>query len=174
MTTRLTEQTIRVLKLRREGLKNKQIAENLGVSEANISQIISRVVKKLVTIQDTLSVMKSMGLMEDDARIELTQSGLEFSKELQRARQMRVQSRKLKVQSISKESIKKIKTEYVDEGQASQIHISNEQLFDAIKNMTQRLDEFSEIIEAGNKTGKYQNERSVQIRKITQKESYIA
>lgn len=91
MATKLTETQLRVLQLRYEGLRNKEIAERLGVSEPAISQILSRITKKLASIQDILASMKDLGVIEHDIEIELTSHGKAFSKEWKKARLPRIQ-----------------------------------------------------------------------------------
>lgn len=64
-----------ILQSKRQGLKNKQIAEIRHVSEANISQTLSRITEKINSIQDVFGLLQNMGLFESNKEIELTNSG---------------------------------------------------------------------------------------------------
>lgn len=90
MATKLTKNQIMILGLRYQGLTNKQIAEKLGVSEPNISQTLSRIAKKLVSIQDTLASLKDIGMIERDIEIEMTERGKLFFHKWKGARPSRV------------------------------------------------------------------------------------
>jgi DNA-binding CsgD family transcriptional regulator len=87
---RLTDKELEVINLRYKGLKNKEIAEIKKVSEADISQIISRATKKIGTIQEVLEVLQKIGIIKADIEIELTESGEELLKNWRQGRLGRI------------------------------------------------------------------------------------
>jgi hypothetical protein len=86
VVARLTDKEIEILQLKHKGLKNKQIAEMREVSEADISQTLSRITKKINSIQDVIGVLQNIGVLESDMEIELTQSGRTFLNQLSETR----------------------------------------------------------------------------------------
>lgn len=75
MVVKLTDKESKIIKMRYKGFKNKEIAIALNVSEANVSQTLSRIAKRIISIQDTLELMSRIGIIERDAEIRLTESG---------------------------------------------------------------------------------------------------
>ena len=78
MVGNLTEKELKILKLRYEGLKNKEIALKLGFSEPDVSQTLSRAVRRIATVDDTLATMYQLGVIKNDVEIELTEKGKEI------------------------------------------------------------------------------------------------
>ena len=97
MVNKLTAKEIEILQLKRKGLKNKQIAEMREVSEADISQTLSRITEKINSIQDVFGVLQNIGVLKNDVEIELTESGRTFLNELRETRSERLDSIKNKL-----------------------------------------------------------------------------
>ena len=75
MVVKLSPKEMEILQLKQQGLKNKQIAEARHVSEADISQTLSRITEKINSIQDVFGLLQNMGMFENNKEIELTESG---------------------------------------------------------------------------------------------------
>ena len=71
----LTPKETNVLLLRYQGLKIAEIAEKLEVSPSDISQTLSRIENKLVSVADTLSLLHKIGVIKVDSEIILTPKG---------------------------------------------------------------------------------------------------
>ena len=71
----LTQRQLEVYRLKKEGNSNRQIAETLGVSEAYISQALTRIVEKIQSVEDTIQVLIQLGEFRDAPRYELTDEG---------------------------------------------------------------------------------------------------
>jgi hypothetical protein len=90
LVVKLTPKEIEILQLKRKGLKNKQIAEIKEVTEADISQTLSRITKKINSIQDVFGVLQNIGILENAAEIELTESGRTLLGDLRATRPSRL------------------------------------------------------------------------------------
>jgi DNA-binding CsgD family transcriptional regulator len=86
---RLTQKESQILGLRYEGLKNADISKKLHISQPDVSQTLSRIAKKVISIKDTLELMKTVGVLKHDVEIELTESGQAFLTRWQERRQPR-------------------------------------------------------------------------------------
>ncbi len=90
MVVKLSDKEIEILQFKRKGLKNKQIAEMKGVSEPDISQTLSRITKKITSIQDVFGVLQDVGVFRNDVEVELTESGRTFLNKINETRPERV------------------------------------------------------------------------------------
>ena len=70
-----TDKELKVARMRLEGLMNKQIAQKLDVSEADISQTISRLTGKVKTVQDSVELLKKMDVIQEGPKYILTEKG---------------------------------------------------------------------------------------------------
>jgi len=70
-----TEKEIKVARMRLEGLMNKEIAQKLNVSEADISQTISRLTDKIKTVQDSVGLLVDMDVVKEGPKYTLTEKG---------------------------------------------------------------------------------------------------
>lgn len=61
--------------MRLEGLMNKEIAQELNVSEADISQTISRLTEKVKTVQDSIGLLTNMDIIQEGPKYILTEKG---------------------------------------------------------------------------------------------------
>jgi len=150
MVTKLTKTQLKVLRLRYEGLKNKEIAEKLGVSEPDVSQTLSRIANKLVSIQDVLASMKDLDLIERDIEIELTEQGKAFFKDWQKAKIPRVKKAVAKPMSITKVIISGSPTAYT--GFEPQLHENIElgtRTAKTLRDMAEKLSSISVEITQG-------------------------
>ena len=75
MVVKLTEKELKIIAMRYKGLKSRQIAKALKVSEPDVSQTLSRIVGKIESVQDTLDLLCDIGIIKHDSEIELTESG---------------------------------------------------------------------------------------------------
>jgi transcriptional regulator len=75
-----TKKEVRVLKLRYEGLKSKEIAKKLGVSPSDICQTFSRITAKLVSTKDTIELLNNIGVIKNDLEITFTNKGQDLLK----------------------------------------------------------------------------------------------
>lgn len=107
MVVRLTDKELKIIKMRYKGLKNKEIAKALDVSEADVSQTLSRIANRIISIQDTLELMSRIGIIERDAEIRLTKSGQALLARWRQARPSRLNKLKRAsyVQRISRKEL---------------------------------------------------------------------
>lgn len=70
-----TEKELNVARMRLEGLMNKEIAQKLNVSEADISQTISRLTEKIKTVQDSVELLMNMDVVKEGPKYTLTEKG---------------------------------------------------------------------------------------------------
>ena len=61
--------------MRLAGLMNKEIAQELDVSEADISQTIRRLTGKVKTVQDSVELLTKMGVIHEGPKYMLTDKG---------------------------------------------------------------------------------------------------
>ena len=70
-----TDKELKVAKMRLEGLKNNRIAEQLQVSEADISQTLSRLSRKIKTVQDSTRLLLDIGVIQEGPKYVMTETG---------------------------------------------------------------------------------------------------
>ena len=70
-----TEKELKAFKLKLQGLMNKEIAKSMNVSESDISQTLSRLRRKIVTVQDSIALLTDMGVIREGAKYVLTEKG---------------------------------------------------------------------------------------------------
>ena len=58
----LTEKEIEVLRLRKRGLKQREIAAKLGISQPAVSSFENSIAKKIRDSMETLEMVKGMGV----------------------------------------------------------------------------------------------------------------
>ena len=78
----LTEQQKLILKERAKGLSNADIARNLNVSPAHVSQTFKNIREKITTVDDTIELLKETGYMDDTVSLQITDKTLERLKSL--------------------------------------------------------------------------------------------
>ena len=61
----LTEKEIEVLKLRRKGLKQIEIAKKLDISQPSVSAFENKAYKKIKDSAEVLKIAKELGIDED-------------------------------------------------------------------------------------------------------------
>ena len=71
----LTRKQLEVFRLKKEGFLNKEIADKLEVSEAHISQTLTKIAGKILNIEDTVAVLTQLGEFEDVQTYKLTEEG---------------------------------------------------------------------------------------------------
>ena len=76
MTSFLTEKEQRILQLRAKGTPNVDIANELGTSQADISQTFKRISQKITNVNDTLKLLRETNLVEQSTPIKLTPKGI--------------------------------------------------------------------------------------------------
>jgi len=64
-----------VIRMKMRGLMNKDIAKNLGVSEPDISQTLKRLREKVRTVQDSIELLTSLGMIKEGPKYVLTEKG---------------------------------------------------------------------------------------------------
>ena len=67
----LTDREIEVLKLRKKGLSQKEIASKLKISQPSISDFVSNIKKKLFHSLNNLEIIKEMGIKYNKKKNEL-------------------------------------------------------------------------------------------------------
>jgi len=81
MTNLFTEREKTVLRLRSQRISNADIARQLDVTPVAISQMFKRISKKITSVNDSLQLMREIGVVEKTPKIQLTPKGLkEFTK----------------------------------------------------------------------------------------------
>jgi len=70
-----TKKELEAFRLKLRGLMNKEIAENLRVSESDISQTLSRLREKIKTVQDSITLLMEMGVIREGPKYVLTEKG---------------------------------------------------------------------------------------------------
>lgn len=75
-----TDKEIQVARMKLQGLMNKEIAETLGVSDADISQTLSRLTGKVKTVQDSTELLMKMGVIQEGPRYVLTKKGRKLAR----------------------------------------------------------------------------------------------
>lgn len=70
-----TDKELKVARMRLQGLMNKEIAQELTVSEADISQTISRLTGKVKTVQDSVELLMKMDVIHEGPKHILTEKG---------------------------------------------------------------------------------------------------
>lgn len=70
-----TPKELKVAKMKREGLMNNKIAEELRVSEADISQTLSRLSRKLTNIQNSTKLLMEIGVIREGPKYVMTEEG---------------------------------------------------------------------------------------------------
>jgi predicted DNA-binding protein YlxM (UPF0122 family) len=73
--TIFTEKELKVLKLKLQGIMNREIAQQLNVSEEDISQTLSKIRQKIHKVEDSIRLCESLGLIESGPRFRLTDEG---------------------------------------------------------------------------------------------------
>jgi Tfx family DNA-binding protein len=58
----LTKREIEIIKLRKKGLKQKEIAKKLGLSQPAISKFENNVKRKIKDSLDTIKIVKKLGV----------------------------------------------------------------------------------------------------------------
>ena len=58
----LTEKEIEVLRLRKKGLKQHEIAAKLGISQPAVSSFENSIAKKILNSIETLELLKELGI----------------------------------------------------------------------------------------------------------------
>lgn len=61
----LTEKEIHVLKLRKEGFTQKEIAKKLSISQPAVSNFYNNALWKLKDAEETIKIRKELGLKND-------------------------------------------------------------------------------------------------------------
>jgi len=74
-----TEKELKVFGMKREGLSNKDIAKKLNVSEADISQTLMRIKRKIKTVRDSIELLMSIGVIKEGPKYVLTPEGRELT-----------------------------------------------------------------------------------------------
>lgn len=83
MTKVFSVKEIEILKLYLQKKKNKEIAKDLEVSEPYISQTLSKIRSKLKSLEDSLELLESLGMIDTTSSIRLTETGRKsFTKNL--------------------------------------------------------------------------------------------
>ncbi len=67
----LTNREIEILKLRKKGLSQQEIAKKLKISQPSISDFVSNIKKKLFHSLNNLDVIKEIGIKYDKEKNEL-------------------------------------------------------------------------------------------------------
>ena len=70
----LTNRQLEILKNKKNGLSNKEIADKLGVSEPYISQTLRKISNKISNIEDSFKILSDLGEITGFAPI-LTEEG---------------------------------------------------------------------------------------------------
>ena len=86
MVVGLTGRQLEVLRMRYSGLRIEEIANKLNTSSANVSKILRQARRKISGINETILVLRTLGLAKDSADIELTDKGKELMKKWRRSR----------------------------------------------------------------------------------------
>jgi len=63
-----------------EGSMSKEIAEKLSVSEADVSQTLSRLRRKVKTIQDSTELLMEMGVVQEGPKYVMTEKGRKIAR----------------------------------------------------------------------------------------------
>lgn len=75
MNTVFTPKEIEIFKAWVQGRKNKEIAEDLGVSEPYVSQTVSKIQTKVTTLDNSFELLKDIGIIEPMKSLKLTDEG---------------------------------------------------------------------------------------------------
>ena len=75
MTNVFSEKEIEILQLYLQKKKNKEIADELKVSEPYISQTLSKISLKLESLENSLELLENLGLVDKVSPIRLTETG---------------------------------------------------------------------------------------------------
>lgn len=71
----LTKRQLEIFRFKKTGLSNKDVAKKIGRSEAYVSQVLSTVRDKIVSIDDTVQLLIELGEFTETPRYELTDKG---------------------------------------------------------------------------------------------------
>jgi len=58
----ITEKEIKILELRKKGLKQKEISKKLNISQPAVSKFESNIKKKVKEAKNTIEIIKKMGV----------------------------------------------------------------------------------------------------------------
>ena len=72
MNSVFTDKQVKILELRIQGLRNKEIANKLNVSDVDVSQTINKIREKIKKVDDTLSLFENMGIIENKNTLRLS------------------------------------------------------------------------------------------------------
>jgi len=72
----LTEQEQVILKLRSSGMTNSEIAAKLEVSDPYVSKTFKNISSKIVSVENTLQLLKETGYLDQEPSLKLTTKGL--------------------------------------------------------------------------------------------------
>jgi len=75
-----TPKELKVAKMKLEGLMNNKIAETLKVSEADISQTLSRLSRKVKTVQDSTKLLMDIGMIQEGPKYVMTEEGRKLTR----------------------------------------------------------------------------------------------
>jgi flagellar protein FlaI len=113
--TDFTPKEKNIIRLKTRGCKNTEIAEKLNVSRADVSQTLKRISHKIKGIEDSLTVMKQIGVIKSDATIELTSIGQGFLDKIQLERKIRISSRMPSEMKTTKPNIPRVLSNVISE-----------------------------------------------------------
>lgn len=75
-----TEKEVQIARMKLQGLMNKEIAQKLGVSDAYISQTLSRWSAKIKTVQDSVGLLMKMNIIQEGPKYVMTEKGRKLAK----------------------------------------------------------------------------------------------
>ncbi len=92
MTLELTPRQLEVMQMRAKGLRITTIARRLGVSKANVSQILKDAMTKVANVRDSLELLRSLGVIEPGSATSLTPEGERLGHRIREEREMRIEA----------------------------------------------------------------------------------